>query len=257
MHDMHARTLLFALGLAVAAGCGDTGQGRVSYPLVATGEAAAPFDDLGWTVTLSAARMAFGPVYFCATRSADADLCATAQAEFADVVVVDLLQSSPQALGQVDGLSGSVASVAFNLGWNWFNTQAAAQPFATTASALDGHSAHFEGSATNGTSTVHFTADVDIAPHAQGARAVQGPPVSANVESSDVTLTAHFSPSTWWQQVDFDDLSKQADAGGNVVVQPGSRASNALITAIIALAPPSFTWSGSGNVGAASGGGAP
>jgi hypothetical protein len=218
-------------------GCGDTGQKPVSYPLIATGTTG-PFAAGAWEVTLDVAQVALGPIYFCATEAASMDLCPAAVNEFADVAQMNALDPAEQTLGRVEGVTGEIRSATYDFGVTWFNRQTSPQ---ASAKAPGGHSAHFEGSATRGATTLRFVSDVDVIPPQQGTLAVQGARMVASVHDSRQTLRIAIDPGAWWSDVDFDELA--ALSGDPVVVTATSRAHNALVLRMTTVAMPSFDWS--------------
>lgn len=238
-----ALALVTSLGLA----CGDTGQERLFYPIVATGVAPAPFQVGAWEVTLETAELAFGPAYFCASKLAAPELCPVAQAELADVAVINLLDPSAQPLGEVEGVTGTINSLLFDYGITWFLTQDTPR---VHPAAPGGHSARFTGSATQGATSFRFVADLDLAPSLRGGFAVQVNALDpVEIVSSEVELRVAFDPIAWWSQVDFDVLAAQAqDPLSPVVIAPGTVEHNALVVAMTATRVPQFSWSGAGLV---------
>lgn len=225
-----------ALALA-ASGCGTTGRELVSYPASGHGTAAAEFDAGDARVTLEVAQVALGPIYFCATAAASADLCSVAVQELTSTATLDALDPGPQPLGNVEGVSGSIRSLTFDYGISWFNTQTT--PVAAAA-AVGGHSAHFEGLATRGGTSRRFVADVDVVPQFRGSRAVQALRVTADVPDADARLDVTVDSAAWWAGVDFGPLWDAAEEP--IVIAPGSAAHNALVVAMTATIPPTFIW---------------
>lgn len=229
--------------LLTAPCCGDTGTPNVHYPLRARGVSAAPFAVDQYTVELQVAELAFGPLYLCATSAASSDLCPSAVAEFADSAVIDLLDEDAQALGEVVGFAGAVRSATYDYGVTWLPTQRIPAP---TEAAIEGHSMHFEGTATREGVVLRFIADLTLAPQTQGTRTIQGARVPGEQQATATSLTLTFEPQRWWSEVDFDELSTLAGAqadGEALVLPPSSRAMSALMVAIVANHPPLFTWS--------------
>ena len=69
----------------------------------------------GWSVTLSEARMVFGPLYLCPSDLSGAG-CDVARAEMLQAVVVDLLDDAPQDAGLLIGQAGFVGGYWYDLG---------------------------------------------------------------------------------------------------------------------------------------------
>lgn len=236
---MHRVSISVASVLVVAgaAGCGSTGQDRVGYPIQAEGRAPAPFAAGAWQVTLDVAQVGFGPLYFCASASSSRDTCPTAVAELASAATVDALSPAPQALGEVDALTAEVRSAIYGYAYVWRLTEAAPRAI---DGAPGGHSAHFEGTASQGASAFRFVADIDVLPTFAGTLAVQGAAVTPTVQRASLRLDVAFDPTAWWSGVDFGDL---AAAGTDpVVVAPTSRAYNAVVVAMTATDRPRFSW---------------
>lgn len=244
------KTLLMAwMAIATMANmlvaCGETGQNPITYPIFASGQDVASFTAGAWNVTLDVARVAFGPVYFCSTAAASSDLCPTALAEFASSADVNVALATPQAIGSVDGVTGVIHSAMYDYAITWLPTQQSPTP---TVHAINGHSAHFMGHAQKDETVIWFVADVDLRAQIQGERVVQGARMLADVTGDNVRLDVHFEPQRWWSTVDFDELDTlrgplTTDATSPLVINPESRAMNALVVGMTATATPTFTWS--------------
>jgi hypothetical protein len=227
--------VLLALGWLMA--CEPRGQQQVRYPLEAGGAGATTTTLSGWQVELEEAQLAFGPVYFCATAAASSDLCPVAVQELAQVVVVDAVVRTPNAVGEVTGVTGSIRSATYDYGISWFTTYR--QPRAA-AVAPGGHSAQFVGRASKEGVVVRFRADIDVVPQLAGELAIQGVRLEADLQEPPTALTVTFDAAGWWSAVDFAPLA----AGGSteVVIAAGSPAYNAVVTAMTAGRPPAFRW---------------
>ena len=223
----------------LALGCSGPGSSRLSIPISAIGTPARPVTVSGFTVTLTVARVGFGPLTFCASRAASPELCPNALAEWAATASIDALSPTPQPLGQVDGFTGTARSVGFAYAIPWLATEKAPTP---KSGAPGGHSAHLEGTATRVADgrVVRFVADLDVRPLVQAEPAVSQSGFTEELDPSVRRLDVRFDPTTWLAQIDFDQL---AASGTDVVVMPGSQANNALIVGMSDLGLPSFTWS--------------
>ncbi|HVO32028.1 MAG TPA: hypothetical protein VMV18_14885 [bacterium] len=244
---------LIGLGITLLlTGCGGTTAQRfVNIPAFAGGTAASAVTAGAWQVTLTKAQVAFGPAYFCPIVGGSEESCSLAVVEVLDVTAVDALDPSPQSLGNMDGVTGTVLSATYDYGITWFQTQ---QHPAASPNAIHGHSAHFEGTATKGAQTILFSADLDLPPQAIGTQAVNNQSVSSAVISAatsrfDVTM----NPSRWWQAANFDRIATLDTSGGTIVVPPQDIALNGVIQAMEANAPPSFAWTESSPAAAAVG----
>lgn len=231
-----SKSILF-LGVLMFGSCGDTGQKQIEYPIYGKGTTSLVFSTGGWQVELTQAKLAIGPVYFCATAAASADLCPTAVQEFRDTAVIDGINPKLQRLGTVSGLTGLIHSATFDYGISWFPTQTASTAMERS---LNGHSSHFEGTATKDARVLRFVADIDIHPQYRGTSAVQGLALRM-AEKMPGGLVVAIDPPVWFAGVSFDDLS--ADTSDPLRIPAESIAANALSIAITTTAPPRFTWS--------------
>lgn len=227
----------FTLILAfVCVACGETGQERLEVDVYARGGGTTLTAGL-WEVTLSEATVAIGPVYFCATAAASADLCPAASFEFTQSVTVDGLSAQAELIGTAAGVTGDVRSAAYDYGISWLTTQN--QPTGTSG-AIDGHSARFSGVATTAGRTLAFTALLDVAPQLQGTYAVQGARSAASITGDTTSLTITARPDLWFAAVDFDSAAP-ADAT-EVEITSNSIAGNTVRIGMSANAPLTFTW---------------
>lgn len=238
---MIRRTLLAAALVASLPACAaDTGQSTVTLPISAEGTAPAAFVADGWTVTLSRAELAFGAAYFCATAAADARLCDTAVVEYLGSATIDALDPTPQPLGELDGVTGTVRTASYDLGISYFLTEPGPHP---TEGAIDGHSARLEGRAVQGGNAFDFVANVDVVPLAAGRNAIVGERTSVTIANDDVALLVRADASAWLDDVDFDALhAESANGTRTVVIEPGDPAHDAIVLALTALHPPTFEW---------------
>jgi len=218
--------------------CGDTGQPLVAHPAFAIGTPARATKVGDWEVTLSVARVGFGPVGFCASRAASPELCRAPLAEWAATATVDALSPTPQRLGTVNGFTGTVQSLGFAYAIPWLTTDDAPTP---KSGAPGGHSAHLEGTARRARDgfVLAFVADVDVRPVVQAQPAVSLSGLSQPLGPETQRLDVRFDPSAWVAQLDFDTLST---AGPTATVVAKTQAWDALVVGMTALAPPTFTW---------------
>lgn len=228
---------LLALSLG-ALGCSGTGQPEIAYEAFAAPSPPAPVQAGDWTVTLDQATLAFGPAYFCASASGSADLCESAVGELTTVVAVDLLDPTPQPLGQARGLLGTIRSASYDYGVHWFYTEETPTPAPATPG---GHSAHIEGVAEKPGASVRFLAEIDVIPQFQGQRAVPSAEAKATLESDDVRLDVRFDVGSWIAKVDFDEALEASESPYRI--SAGTRNHGALVIAMTAQTPPSFVWS--------------
>jgi len=218
--------------------CGAPSQQEVVYPLVARGVSSGPFTSRGsWDVTLTDARVALGPIYFCTTEAASPDFCEVAQAEFASSANFNALTGDEQLLGEVRGLTGTIGSAQYDFGISWTTTQN--NPTATSGS-LNGHSAHFEGIAQRADKTVRFVLELDLPPRDQGSRTVQGGRAGADIADARVNLLVSVDPVAWWRHVDFSEIENNPESV--VQIDGDSVIANTVIIGMTANETPVFEW---------------
>jgi hypothetical protein len=232
------RLAIFAVLLASLSGCVDRGRIRVSIPVHGAGTGTRTFDVGDANIVLDDARIAWGPAYFCTTPFADVDLCPTALAEVRSAATVDALDATPQMIGELDGITGTVRSAMFDYGITWLLPAAAAQ---VDPGAVDGsHSAHFAGSATRSGVTRRFVIDVDMIPRSSGVSAAHGVPTMHVIASSSEALVVRFDPTAIFAGADFAELD--AMTGDPVVVPEESNIYQTVVIALSSSALPTLEW---------------
>lgn len=160
---------LLVLSLLAASGCtSTTALEPVEVPVLIETPAGAvvPLAD-GSVATLDEAKMAFGPVYFCTAPTASPELCESAVAELAEILVVDLLAPATPA-AQLRGVTDTARSALANFGITW-----TAGPAPTPAVA--GHTLLLRGHTDHGGAWRPFALAVDIAPPQVGSYALEVP----------------------------------------------------------------------------------
>jgi len=222
--------------LALLGACGTTGQEPVSLQATATGTDPGTFAVGDWDVTLDRADVGFGPVYFCATAAADAELCQTAVVELRATVPIDALDPAAQTMPALDGVTGSVHSATFDYGVSWMLPDRNPGP---DPGAPDGHSLVLDGTAVRGADVVTFHADVDARPTQAGTLVMKGFHTAIDIEDDTPALVVHADPSAWLGGVDFDDLLA---LGTDVDVPEDSRTYSAIVGDLTSVAPVTFTW---------------
>lgn len=237
---MSARLALPFLLLAIA-GCGETGGGPVRIPLMGGGarDAHSFVTGDGWTVELDDARVGFGPVYFCATSSAELENCPSAIAELRGAVTIDALDERTDALGTIEGRAGTLRSAT----WDY------ARPFllpATAPSAIAGavdgaHSARLSGTASKDSVAFRFVAEIDVEAAVSGLPAVHGVRTTHTLIDDADGLTVRVDAPALIERLDLDALALDA-VGGEVRIEEGSLAYTALVQALTSSALPSLTW---------------
>jgi len=233
---------ILSIATALAACGGSTGLAFVSFPVFASGTAPAPFQAGNWTVTLTVAQVGFGPAYFCPEAGGSNTECSVAVVEFRSVADVDTLAPAPLSVGTMNGVTGTVESANLDYAYSWLKTEVRA---AVDPGAPGGHSAHFEGSATNGLRTIEFLSDIDVIPQSAGINAVTNQVVPKTpITTKTRRLDVHFDPAAWWRSADFDRIAALDTTGAPIVVPPADGSVNAVILRM-ENAPPTFTWTGS------------
>lgn len=234
-----------ALGLVSA--CVDTGTRIREIELRVRGRDVGVFMGRNeWSVELTRARVAFGPVTFCPGRSAG-EFCETARAEWLDSVVVDGLEARFERAGDAIGMSAAVSSWMYDYGFVSLLTQT--QPHVTRAAReLGERSVAIAGCASKSERRVCFELQAVIA---QTTRTEQGVPVvrvNGTGDTHDLSTVGRiefsFDPAAWVAQVDFDEIASEcADACEAVTLAEDSQAVRAVQTALVSSARPRVTFS--------------
>lgn len=228
---------LIACALLLA-GCDETSRSFVNVPMLAEREGDTSFAVDDFEVTLTRAELAVGPVYFCATAAADADLCHVAIAELRDVAVIDLLEDGAQRIGTVAATTGMVRSATLDYGRPWLLPESA--PTAGPR-ALDGHSAIFEGEACRDDACFTFEAALDLTPREAGDSTLPGLDTTFAIIEAQQQLALRIDASEWLEGVDFEALAMSVEEGA-VSVEPGSQAYEAIVIAMTSRAVPEIDW---------------
>jgi hypothetical protein len=226
----------------VATGCIETLGSRIELPLELAGSAASePFAGQGgWTIELTRAELAFGPLYLCGGAQAGS-LCDTARLEWLGSAVIDALNPEPQAAGQLEGETGFVRSFMYDLGITSLLTLQEPLPL-DAAIALGGNSVRLEGVA-RATEDLPFLFEIAIQQQEQteiGVSVVRQSGAEGfehDVSRRDAGLIVRFDPRPWLQSVDFQGALESGAA-----FAPGTQGYRAVNGAIVAGARPSFEW---------------
>jgi hypothetical protein len=262
------RALRYTVLALLVGSCGETTGTFVEIPFEGRGTAARTFTKDGWEVTLSEATLGFGPIYFCATDSAQSSRCEVAILEYLDGVTLDGLDPEPQPVGPLFGTTGTVRTAFFNYGIVWLLTEPlpkalagapggpAVVRFESPGYVPAGHSARFRGTAacvagaaaccpgtTTCPSSYEFMANVDALVVNPGTPAVNGARTFQAITTDPRALTMAFDPNAWWESVDFARLAELDDGSSPVVLEPGDPDYSALVIAMTANELPTFSWS--------------
>jgi hypothetical protein len=159
--------------------------------------------------------------------------------ELRGVAAFDAL-GGPQLLGAAQGFAGTVRSASYDYGVSWLLTDPSPRAW---PAAPGGRSARLAGSATRGAETIRFVAEVDVLAQYQGQRAVPTTPAVAELDASVTRLDIGFDPGAWLTGVDWGDVAASSSDDPRVI-EPGTPAHNAVVIAMVATHPPTFTWSG-------------
>jgi hypothetical protein len=228
----------------VLSACVATGQEDVAVPLSVAGTAIeAPIvgkDDA--QIVLSRAELAFGPLVLCAGAQAG-ELCETARLEWLDAEVVDAMDPRVVEVGALEGISGTVRSWMYDVGYASVLTQEDALEL-DAARDLDGASVRLEGVATIAGLALPFSASVVI--RAEESTEVGVPVVRSSADDQiehdvgpdDAGLLVRFDPAPWVSEIDFSafvgaegcvsegpviactgTLEAQCDPAGNAVAE--------------------------------------
>jgi len=236
---------LQAAGAAIVAlvvpACVDSAQDYVAIDLLGAGTPASEVSLTDATIALDEARVAFGPLYLCATESAEPDLCSTDVAEFLGTKVVDALASRETSRGTLRATTETVRSGFFDYGISWLLTETYTR---VDEGAADGHSALLRGHAERSDgSTLSFEARIDVKPLSTGARAVTGLRTRQTITEDTQRLVVRFDPSRWLERIDADALFALDDDGdGHVDISEGDQAYDAIVLGMTADAPPALNW---------------
>jgi hypothetical protein len=233
------------------AACSGTGQSEVSYPAYAVVVPPSGLSVGAWTVTISEAAFAFGPLYFCSAAQAG---CEVANSELLAITRIDALDPSPQPIGQVRGFEGDIRSASFDYGIHWFVTESHAQ---ADPAAPDGHSARFVGRADNGDLSFNFVVNVDVKredrPENRGLRAVSSVAAKAAIRGDRARLDVRFDVQEWLrkgvERLDFEGFSASGCELCTIDSSSATTSHTAITQAMQGNPAPEFVWSGA-DVGA-------
>ncbi len=229
---------ILALCAVLAPSCVTSGRTRVSIPVHGAGTGVRTFAVGDFTITLEEARIAWGPAYFCTTAFADVDLCPTALAEVRSAATIDALDETPQFIGELNGISGTVRSAMYDYGITWLLPSTSAH---ADQGAVDGaHSARFTGSAESAGLITRFVLEVDMMPLHSGVSAAHGVPTMHTLREGPDALVVRFDPSAILADADFSGL---ASIGGDPVVIPESSVIyQAVVIGLSSSAHPTLEW---------------
>jgi len=236
------------MALLLAAGCGETGETRVTFDVeVAGGASTGLANDHGYKVTVTGARLHVRAVHFFSgdplfTRRGEglpsrlARLFVglahahpghyqegDAMAELLQARTVDLL-ASPALLGRAAGVTGDYRSAQVTL--------------AEAASGAKKLAASVEGKAARGGEEVAFAATLT------GTIKVAGVPAAATVDEQVTTVRMTVDLGRWVERVDFSKLTqcKPGAACAPQEMKPGTQGHNAFSRGVNNTSAFSFAW---------------
>lgn len=232
---------------AFGAACSETGQRRTTFSLFVEGTPASDVLAGDWNVRVVEARLAFGPLYLCASRDAGLEPCALSVAELLGAASFDALDSEIRAIGTMEATSGStVRSAMWDYGRSWRLGET--RPRAIDG-AVDGeHSLVLTVRATheasNRSRTYRFVLDVDAASQPSGTLAVRTRLAEHRIAPDEVGLVVRFDPTLWASMLDYDALAALPEASPRSVIDVPLEhpARDALTAALAATGLPTFVW---------------
>lgn len=238
------RVAALSLSLALL-GCGDTGSDIVTFPVLGAGAGDDVAEVEGWTVTLTNARLAFGPLYLCPSSFSDRDFCEEAQGELLTPGTIDGLDDAEAMLGTAGAIVGIVRSAQFDYGRTWRIDDGRPVP---NDGAVDGeHSLVIAGRAARDATTFDFVARYDIDAQASGLSAIFGFQTFRDIDGTEA-LVVRVDPTAWFEALEGtsrDELALAAEAandGEPLELQRGDALYDELELSLINRAPPVFDW---------------
>ncbi len=233
-----ARSVLCLSAALVVLACGDSGSARLEIPATAHGTKARNVEIDGAILRLTRAEIAFGPLYLCATESAESELCGAALAELLSTRLVDGLATQAQPLGTIDATSGSVRSGFFDYGITWGLTQQAPRPNPGAK-----HSARLEGKIelVDGRRYT-FHAEMDINPLSPGDAAVNGLKTRHELGPDTQTVSVTFDPNAWLMKVKLEKLLEIEHDAGDIELAVGTQPYEAILQGMTVNSPPVLHW---------------
>ena len=235
------RWLLTALACFSVSGCEDTGRARIEVLLEGAGTGEVTLSRGDATLTLTRADVSFGPIYFCASAGAEAELCGAALLEHTETETLEALSAEPESFGELRGITGSVRSALYDYGISWLATSQSPAP---NPGAAKDHSAVIEGVVERTGQRVEFLAQIDLPPRSRGTLAMNGQATRHELTERTARLRVIANPVRWFERVDLDELLASAgDGDGPLAIAPGSQAYEAIVLGMQNRAPLEFSWS--------------
>jgi len=226
--------------LVLATSCGDTGGAQVAVPLSVSGTPARALAIGDARVTLTRAELAVGPIYFCASAIASAELCAVAVAELRDTVFVHALDPNAQPVVPLAATTGTIHSAIYDLGISWLLTEPDPR---VSPVAPGGHSSLLEGSIEQAGRTLRFSAGVDAVPAKRGELAVNTQRTEHEITGENERLTLVVDANGWVDRLDVAALfALDTDGDGFVTIEPGTTSYESILQGMVSRSPLAFRW---------------
>lgn len=206
------------VGLALIAlcmsSCSSSARQGVDLELRAQGEAPTSLSlEGGGTIEASEAKLAWGPVYLCTSTQAG-ELCESAQLEWLESAVVDVLSTAEQQVGLLDGFTGTVRSWMYDLAFT--STLSADKPLELeAASELGSNSFRLRG-------VVQFSGDelpfessfpIQVTEQTEPGFSIVRSSTALELAISEETQAAtfHFDVTPWLEVLRLDDFVQDQD----------------------------------------------
>lgn len=223
----------------------ETSRSVIELPIIAIGDARDQFTAGELEITILEAKLALGPLYFCASSLPSDHVCESARLELLDPFVIDLLSDEPDEVGLAQGSSGRIASAQYNFGRSIF----AGEVLPTAAGeSVDGHSGRFvlaiEGP-DDRSLLVRITLDLD--PARSGSLRVLGHRTEIDLDETISALEIRASAFDLLSALDYSAIEEMvADPNrdvGEVELTPSHRLYEGLASRLSSGIFPVFNWS--------------
>ena len=234
-------TPTLALALSLLSGCTDVGAQRLQVPMFLQGTAPSLIRVADYDVEVDQAQVAFGPLYLCASRLPDVDICPTSIAENLQTTSFDALSERATMAGTLSGFTQTSRSGMWDYGRTWRISDRVVRP---SAQAIDGaHSAVLVLTATRGGESRHFrfVLDVDGGSQTSGTTAVRARLTEQALTPSLASLEVRFDPTLWASLVDYDTLW-ELPVSEMIDVPAGHPAESSVRLAMVLNGLPTMTW---------------
>lgn len=234
-------TFLIVSSIALMA-CGpETSRSVIELPVWAYGDARNELVVDEFKLTILEAKIALGPLYFCAARIPSDHVCRTARLELLDPFVLNLLSESIREVGVAHGASGRISSAQYNFGRSILAGEVL--PIAVGES-VDGSSARFvlaiEGPDDE---EVRVRITLNLDPARAGSLRVLGHRTEVDLDDSIEALVIHASAYELFAALDLDELDFPEDEEVHEVeLGPGDPLYEALASRISGGAFLDFRW---------------